>query len=75
MAARVLAWAGEDDEAIALLETLSRGYPGAGPAIIARDPLFSMRLSANPRWRVLEQALNAQLAANQALLTASLGTP
>ena len=70
MAARVLAWAGEDDEAIALLETLSRGYPGVGPATIVRDPFFSARLSANARWRGLEQALNAELAANQALLTA-----
>jgi hypothetical protein len=65
----VLAWAGEDDEAIALLETLSHGYPGVGPATIARDPLFSTRLSENPRWRALEQTLNADLAANQALLT------
>jgi TolB-like protein/DNA-binding winged helix-turn-helix (wHTH) protein len=70
MTARVLAWAGEDDEAIALLETLARGYPGVGPATIARDPFFSTRLSANPRWRALEQALNAELAANRALLTA-----
>ena len=69
MTARVLAWAGEDDEAIALLETLARGYPGVGPATIARDPFFSARLSSNPRWRALEQALNAELAANQALLT------
>jgi hypothetical protein len=52
-----------------LLETLARAYPGAGPATIARDPLFSMRLSTNPRWRVLEQELNAELVANQALLT------
>jgi TolA-binding protein len=69
MAARVLAWAGNDDEAIALLETLARGYPGVGPATIARDPFFRTRLSANPRWRALEQALNVELAANQALLT------
>jgi TolB-like protein/DNA-binding winged helix-turn-helix (wHTH) protein len=68
MAARVLAWAGEEDEAIVLLETLSRGYPGVGPATIARDPFFSTRLSANARWRALEQALKAEIAANQALL-------
>jgi TolB-like protein/DNA-binding winged helix-turn-helix (wHTH) protein len=69
MAARVLAWAGEEDEAVALLETLARAYPGSGPATIVRDPLFSMRLSSNPHWRALERALNAELAANQALLT------
>ena len=70
MAARVLAWAGEDNEAIALLETLARGYPGVGPATIVRDPFFSTRLSANPRWRGMEQALNAEIAANQQLATA-----
>jgi hypothetical protein len=70
MTARVLAWAGEDDEAIALLETLAHGYPGVGPATITRDPFFSTRLSANPRWHALERALNAELAASQALLTA-----
>lgn len=75
-AARVLAWAGAYDDAIALLDTLTRGYPGVGPATIARDPFFSMRLSAHPRWRTLEQGLNAELAANQALLpTASLHAP
>ena len=69
MTARVLAWAGEDDEAIAILETLSRGYPGVGPATIVRDPFYSTRLSANPRWRGLEQSLNAEIAANRPLLT------
>ena len=69
MTARVLAWAGEDDEAIAFLETLSRGYPGVGPATIVRDPFYSTRLSANPRWRGLEQSLNAEIAANRPLLT------
>ncbi len=68
LAARVLAWAGEGDEAIALLEALAHGYPGVGPAVIVRDPIFTARLSQHPRWRVLEQALNAELAANQALL-------
>ena len=66
----MLAWAGEDNEALALLETLARGYPGVGPATIVRDPFFSTRLSANPRWRGMEQALNAEIAANQQLATA-----
>ncbi|MEO6008827.1 MAG: winged helix-turn-helix domain-containing protein [Vicinamibacteraceae bacterium] len=68
MAARVFAWGGEQDEAMALLETLSRGYPGVGPATIVRDPLFSTPLGANPRWQALAQTLNAEIAANQALL-------
>ena len=50
MAARVLAWAGEDNEALALLETLARGYPGVGPATIVRDPFFgSARLQSTAR--------------------------
>ena len=68
MAARVLAWAGAADEAMALLETLARGYPGAGPASIVRDPLFTARLSSLPRWGALRQAMDAEIAANQALL-------
>jgi hypothetical protein len=68
MAARVLAWAGAQDDALALLETLSRGYPGVGPATIVRDPFFSTPLASNPRWRSLEQTLNAELARNQSLL-------
>jgi hypothetical protein len=67
MAARVLAWGGEHDEAIAVLETLSRDYPGVGPATIVRDPFFSTPLGQSPRWRSLAQSLNAELTANQAL--------
>jgi TolB-like protein/DNA-binding winged helix-turn-helix (wHTH) protein len=68
MTARVLAWAGVQEDALALLETLSHGYPGVGPAAIVRDPLFKGPLASNPRWRSLEQALTAEIAANQALL-------
>ena len=35
-AAAILAWPGEDDEAVELLEDLSKGYPGIGPAEITR---------------------------------------
>jgi TolB-like protein/DNA-binding winged helix-turn-helix (wHTH) protein len=68
MAARVLAWAGDADEAMALLEALAHGYPGAGPASIVRDPFFTARLSSLPRWGALQQAMDAEIAANQALL-------
>ena len=59
---------GAEDDAVALLETLSRGYPGVGPATIVRDPLFRTPLASHPRWRALAQALTAELAANQSLL-------
>jgi len=68
MAARVLAWGGAHDEAVGLLETLARGYPGVGPATIVRDPFFSRPLAANRRWGALAQALNAEVEANQRLL-------
>jgi TolB-like protein/DNA-binding winged helix-turn-helix (wHTH) protein len=68
MAARVFAWAGASDDALSLLEALSRDYPGVGPAVIVRDPLFSRPLASSPRWRELERRLNAEIAANQALL-------
>jgi hypothetical protein len=71
MGARVLAWAGAEDEAVTLLDTLARGYPGVGPATIARDPLFNRPLASNPRWRSLAQALDAEIAANAALLRRS----
>ena len=68
MSARVLVWAGDADGALAILETLARGYPGAGPASIVRDPFFTMRFSSTPRWRALQQTLDDELAANQVLL-------
>ena len=67
MAARVLAWGGAHDDALALLEGLSRDVPGVGPATIVRDPLFSTPLAANPRWRALAQSLHAELETNQRL--------
>lgn len=68
MSARVLAWCGEHDAAIDLLEKLAREYPGIGPAAIVRDPLFRRPLSGHSRWKTLEQALDAQIAENQRLL-------
>jgi TolB-like protein/DNA-binding winged helix-turn-helix (wHTH) protein len=68
IAARVFAWAGAHDDAVTLLEVLSRDVPGVGPATIVRDPLFSTPLAGNPRWRALAQSLRAELDANQRLL-------
>jgi len=68
LAARVLAWAGALDESVTLLETLGHEYPGVGPAAIIRDPLFTTPLARHPQWQALERTLNAELAANVALL-------
>lgn len=68
LAARVLAWAGAADEAIAVLEQISHGFPATGPATIVRDPFFTTRLGSSPRWRALANTLDAEIATNQHLL-------
>jgi TolB-like protein/DNA-binding winged helix-turn-helix (wHTH) protein len=67
LAGRIFAWAGAGDEAVTLLEQLSTEYPMAGPAEIARDPLFAVPLATNPRYQVLERKLESMIAANQRL--------
>jgi len=62
-AARVFAWAGEKDEAAALLEELSTAMPGPAPADIARDPVFTVPLADNARYQALVKKLEAQMAA------------
>lgn len=55
--ARVGAWCGDTEDAIALLRQLSQSRPGIGPAAIARDPLFTVPLGQVPAY----QALTGQL--------------
>ena len=66
-AAMIFAWAGAEDEAIQLLEKISTGFPGLGPAEITRDPLFSIPLAKNVRYQALEKKLEAEIAENQKL--------
>ena len=67
LAARILAWAGAEDEAVDLLEQLSTDFPTIGPAEVLRDPLYTTPLAANARFKTLERRLNAELVANQKL--------
>jgi hypothetical protein len=67
----ILAWAGAQDEAIALLEGLSNGFPGLGPAEITRDPLYSKPLANNVRYQALEKGLEEQIEVNQKLFNDS----
>ena len=67
MAARVFAWAGAHDEAVKMLEQLSAGFPGVGPAAISRDPFHTRPLSGVAAWQVLRARLEAQVAANASL--------
>jgi tetratricopeptide (TPR) repeat protein len=68
LCARIFAWAGARDEAIGMLEKLAREYPGLGPAHIARDPLLTLPLASEPRWRELSRTLEAEIAANHSLI-------
>jgi TolB-like protein/DNA-binding winged helix-turn-helix (wHTH) protein len=65
LAARILAWADAQDESIALLEQLSNEYPMIGPAEITRDPLYTIPLAGNARYRELQARLDAEIAQNQ----------
>lgn len=63
-AAMILAWAGEENDAVALLELLSTEFPGFGPAEITREPLYSIPLANNARYKSLERKLEAEIATN-----------
>ena len=52
-AARVRAWCGDAEDAIALLQQLSQSRPGIGPAAIVRDPLFTVPLDQVPAYQTL----------------------
>jgi hypothetical protein len=67
MVARIFAWAGAQDEAVAMLDTLSSRAPGVGPASIARDPFLARPLAENASWRILHARLEDQITANTAL--------
>jgi hypothetical protein len=60
-AAAAYAWSGAEDGATALLEEYSRATPGPAPALITRDPLFSVPLARNARYRALADRLEAQM--------------
>jgi TolB-like protein/DNA-binding winged helix-turn-helix (wHTH) protein len=55
--ARVYAWCGGRDQAIALLEQLAASSPGIDPAGVARDPLFTVPLGAVPAYAALRDRL------------------
>ena len=63
MAAQVLAWAGAEEDAVTLLETVATSSPGIAPAEITRDPTVSVPLADNARYQALRVRLEAQMAA------------
>jgi hypothetical protein len=68
LAAMTLAWAGEQDYAVMLLEKLSSGAPSVGPAVLTRDPLIATPLRKNERYQKLRAALEIEIASNRAAL-------
>src|SRR5262249_2278414 len=62
--ALISAWAGNDAPAGALLEQLSTEFPSIGPAVITRDPLYSIPLARSAQYKTLEARLEAEIAEN-----------
>jgi TolB-like protein len=63
--AQVLAWAGAQDQAVQLLESLSTVEGGLYPAEIVRDPLYTVPLAGNSRYQALKARLEAQMASTK----------
>jgi len=62
-AAQIDAWCGGQDEGIELLRQVSSGRPGVGPAMISRDPLFTVPLGKVPAFRELADQLEGDIRA------------
>lgn len=63
VAARVLAWGGEQEQAAMLLDELDAARPGVSPTTLSRDPLYTMPLAKTARYQALRSRLEAQMAA------------
>ncbi len=61
VAARVFAWGGAPDEAVATLEALDAARPGLCPAEITRDPLYQVPLEQYPRFGLLRARLEREI--------------
>jgi hypothetical protein len=61
MAANVLAWSNQEQEAVDLLEELTSATPGLGPGFITLDPICSVPLSRNARYQGLASRLMREM--------------
>ena len=59
--ARVYAWNGAGDDAVKLLEELTDSAPGLQPALVARDPLFTIPLARSAGFESLRAKLEEQM--------------
>ncbi len=60
---KCLAWAGIEDEVLNLLESWGSRLRLLAPAFIARDPVFTVPLADNARYKALSKKLEAEMAA------------
>ena len=65
--ARVDAWCGAQEEAVALLREVASSQPGVGPSTITRDPLFTVPLGRVPAFRDLSNQLEKTLLSADAI--------
>jgi tetratricopeptide (TPR) repeat protein len=61
VAARIFAWGGAPDEAVATLEALDAARPGLCPAEITHDPLYQLPLERYPRYELLRARLEREM--------------
>lgn len=59
--AAVLAWSDARDEAVRELESLANGHPSPGPALMAREPLFTIPLRDHTGFQQLLDRLERQM--------------
>ena len=71
LVATVLAGAGAEDEAAALLDRIAFSSPGVMPAEILRTAELSVPLANNVRFRALKKKLESQMAENRKLFSAA----
>lgn len=67
--AAILAWSGDGDGAVRELESLATGQPSPGPALIAREPLFTIPLRGHGGFQELLGRLEDQMSEARRLLT------
>ena len=69
--ARVDAWCGAEEDAVALLRELSSSRPGVGPSSVTRDPLFAIPLARTSSFRALSDRLESTLLTASAAASSS----
>lgn len=59
--AAIFAWSGAEEDAVQQLEALATGDPSPGPALIAKDPLYTIPLQSSANFQKLVSRLDARM--------------